>query len=62
MGVADSKCFKLMSRDYTNETGKSFSFGGPGGRCGQTANRVSRIVLANLSIQAAIVSYSVLNP
>ncbi|KAH0925148.1 hypothetical protein HID58_017404 [Brassica napus] len=34
MGVADSKCFKLMSRDYTNETGKSFSFGGPGGRCG----------------------------
>ncbi|CAF1811000.1 unnamed protein product [Brassica napus] len=34
MGVADSKCFTLISRDYTNETGKSFSFGGPGGRCG----------------------------
>ncbi|CAN6802455.1 hypothetical protein Bca4012_078192 [Brassica carinata] len=34
MGVADSKCFKLMNRDYTNETGKSFSFGGRGGRCG----------------------------
>ncbi|CAN7103688.1 unnamed protein product [Brassica rapa subsp. narinosa] len=34
MGVADSKCFTLISRDYTNETGNSFSFGGPGGSCG----------------------------
>ncbi|XP_056843419.1 uncharacterized protein LOC130495872 [Raphanus sativus] len=34
IGVEDSKCFKLMDREYTNETGKSFSFGGPGGTCG----------------------------
>ncbi|WZY92066.1 hypothetical protein YC2023_064395 [Brassica napus] len=34
MGVADSNCFTLISRDYANETGTSFSFGGPGGRCG----------------------------
>ncbi|KAL0720837.1 hypothetical protein Bca4012_035436 [Brassica carinata] len=31
---SDSKCFRLMDRGYTNENGKSFSFGGPGGRCG----------------------------
>ena len=34
IGIADSYCFNLIDRDYTNETGKSFSFGGPGGRCG----------------------------
>ncbi|KAF8085315.1 hypothetical protein N665_0672s0030 [Sinapis alba] len=31
---ADSKCFRLMDRPYTEENGKSFSFGGPGGSCG----------------------------
>uniref|UniRef100_A0A0D3BQY5 Neprosin PEP catalytic domain-containing protein n=1 Tax=Brassica oleracea var. oleracea TaxID=109376 RepID=A0A0D3BQY5_BRAOL len=34
IGIADSYCFNLIDRDYTNETGKSFSFGGPGGSCG----------------------------
>ncbi|WZZ24770.1 hypothetical protein YC2023_008171 [Brassica napus] len=29
---------------------------------GQTGNQVRRIVLKNLGIQAAVVSYSVLNP
>ncbi|KAL0862477.1 hypothetical protein Bca101_041595 [Brassica carinata] len=33
-GNKDSMCFSLMYRPYTEENGKSFSFGGPGGRCG----------------------------
>ncbi|CDY54449.1 BnaAnng13170D [Brassica napus] len=31
---ADSRCFRLMDRRYTKENGKSFSYGGAGGRCG----------------------------
>ncbi|KAJ4891896.1 hypothetical protein Rs2_31644 [Raphanus sativus] len=34
IGVEDCECFKLMDREYTNATGKSFSFGGAGGLCG----------------------------
>ncbi|CAH8334789.1 unnamed protein product [Eruca vesicaria subsp. sativa] len=31
---ADSRCYRLMDRYYTEQNGKSFSFGGAGGRCG----------------------------
>ncbi|KAF3577335.1 hypothetical protein DY000_02029077 [Brassica cretica] len=34
MGNGYFPMMTIQDRDYTNETGKSFSFGGPGGSCG----------------------------